>query len=226
MSVLLNMKKKEQYRRHLPHFQQSGQEYFITARLKNSMPPKALAQRSAILEKLKTDIGLIKSDKTKERELIHLKRAYQVERNNYMTAYDDMLAASCTAEINLNLSANWAIMFEAFRYYEGKRLENYAFCVMSNHFHWVLRLFEEDENKKIVYLQDILKVVKGVSANRINKIENKSGRTVWQDESFDVTIRNYKHLYATMLYTVNNPVKAGLVPDWRDWGGTWCAFDI
>lgn len=220
------MEKKEHYKRHLPHFQQPGQEYFITARLRDAVPPKALEQYSLRIENIRSDIDRIKTDRTREKELADLKKAYNRERNEYMMAYDNMLAVSQTSEINLTLSGNLRIMFEAFRFYEGKRLENYAFCVMRNHFHWVLRLFEEDENRKVVYLQDILKVVKGVSANKINKVENKSGRTVWQSESFDVTIRNYRHLYNTILYTINNPVKAGLVPDWRDWNGTWCAFDI
>jgi REP element-mobilizing transposase RayT len=72
-----------------------------------------------------------------------------------------------------------------------------------------------------VYLQDILHSVKRHSSNKINKAENRSGK-LWQKESFDTTIRNEKHLFYAIKYTLNNPVKAGLASNWRDWQGTWC----
>ena len=141
----------------------------------------------------------------------------------YIKAYDDLLDLDKSSELNLNLSGNRAIMFDAFRYYEGKRLENYAYCVMRNHYHWVVRLFEKDENGKPVYLNEILKVVNGFSAYSINNLENKTGRTVWQEENFETTIRNERHLYNAIMYTINNPVKAGLVENWKDSEGTWCS---
>jgi REP element-mobilizing transposase RayT len=91
---------------------------------------------------------------------------------------------------------------------------------MPNHVHWVVKLFDKDSAGDPVYLQDILQSVKRHSSNKINKAENRSG-TLWQKESFDTTIRNDKHLYYAIKYTLNNPVKAGLVSDWRDWKGTW-----
>jgi len=53
------------------------------------------------------------------------------------------------------------------------------------------------------------------SAMPRNKIENRKG-SLWQKESFDVTIRNENHLYRTINYTLNNPVKAGLIKNWKD----------
>ncbi|MFA9391287.1 MAG: hypothetical protein ACERKD_15870 [Prolixibacteraceae bacterium] len=41
-------------------------------------------------------------------------------------------------------------------------------------------------------------------------------------ESFDTTIRDEKNLYYAIRYTLNSPVNAGLVNDWRQWEGTWC----
>ncbi|MGI6047806.1 MAG: transposase [Petrimonas sp.] len=222
----MEKERKEHHRRNLPHFQQPGQEYFITTNLKNAIPPKALARYTVSLERIKNDIEKLKTDKSKEKELMLLKKEYYIERNKYMKAFDDMLALDSSSEINLNLPEIRKIMFEAFHYYEGRRIENHAFCVMRNHFHWVMRVFEKDENGKPVYLQDIMKVVKGVSANKINKLDNKTGRIVWQDESFDVTLRNDRHWYNAMLYTINNPVKAGLVKHWWEWEGTWCKYDI
>ena len=220
------MEKKEHYRRNLPHFQQPGQEYFITTNLKDAIPPKALRRYTADLEIVRDKIKHLQSDKTKAEQLKALKMEQGLLRKKYIKAYDDLLALNHKSEINLSNAANRQIMFNAFRYYEGRRLENYAFCVMSNHYHWVVRLYEKDENGKPVYLQDILKVVNGFSAYEINKLENKTGRKVWQDENFETTIRDHRHSYYAILYTINNPVKAGLVGHWQDWAGTWCAFDL
>ncbi len=220
------MEKREHYRRQLPHYQQPGQEYFITKNLKDAVPPKALKRYSSELEILSDKIKHLQSDKTKAGVLKELKKEYALLRKKYINAYDNLLALDRSSEINLNSPDNQRIMINAFRYYEGRRLENYAFCVMRNHYHWVMRLFEKDENGKPVYLQDILKVVNGFSAYEINKQENRVGRKVWQDENFETTIRDFRHSYNAIMYTINNPVKAGLVGHWRDWSGTWCAFDL
>ena len=217
------MKDKEHYRRNLPHFEQPGQAFFITVNLKDAIPPKALSRYTSQLNLLKDEINQAKKDKTRQMLLPELEKDYAFIHKKYIKAYDDMLDLDKSSEVNLNLSGNREIMFDAFRYYEGKRLENYAFCVMRNHYHWVVRLFEKDENGKPVYLNEILKVVNGFSAYSINKLENKTGRTVWQEENFETTIRNERHLYNAIMYTINNPVKAGLVENWRDSEGTWCS---
>ena len=90
---------------------------------------------------------------------------------------------------------------------------------MNNHVHWVFRLFDKNESGEPVYLQDILKSVKQFSAIQLNMNEGRTG-TVWQKESWDTTIRDYKHLYRAVEYTINNPVEAGLVSDWKQWKGT------
>ena len=217
------MKNKEHYRRNLPHFEQPGQAFFITVNLKDAIPPKALSRYTLQLNLLKDEINQVKKDKTRQMLLPELEKDYAVLRKKYIKAYDDLLDLDKSSELNLNLSGNRAIMFDAFRYYEGKRLENYAYCVMRNHYHWVVRLFEKDENGKPVYLNEILKVVNGFSAYSINNLENKTGRTVWQEENFETTIRNERHLYNAIMYTINNPVKAGLVENWKDSEGTWCS---
>lgn len=41
-----------------------------------------------------------------------------------------------------------------------------------------MKLYEKDEKGKDLFLQDLMKVIHGVSAREINKIEGKTGRTV------------------------------------------------
>ena len=107
----------------------------------------------------------------------------------------------------------------ALAFWEGKRIENYAYCIMSNHVHWVFKVFHTDENGDPIILQDILQSVKSFSATVINKLEGISG-TLWQNESFDTAIRDGKHLKQAIDYTITNPVMAGLVTDWSEWKGT------
>jgi putative transposase len=149
-----------------------------------------------------------------------LKQEYYLVRKKYIKAYDDLLDASRNPAINLSNSENLKIMIETLLFWENKRLINIAFTVMPNHVHWVFQLFEKDNEGKPVYLQDILHSIKRFSSNRINKAENRNG-VLWQKESFDTTIRDDRHLYFAIRYTLNNPVNAGLVSDWNNWAGTW-----
>ncbi|KAF0237203.1 MAG: hypothetical protein FD181_2127 [Prolixibacteraceae bacterium] len=237
------MEKKEFYKHNLPHFQQPGQAYFITWSLKDAVPKKALIRYTRKLELLKSQIaGAANSDSPdfkkrgsetappkKERgsetappELQKLKMEYYTLRKKYIKAYDDLLDADRNPHINLSKPEHTKAIIETLKFWDGVKLENYAFCVMSNHVHWVFSVFEKDKNGEPVYLQDILYSVKRFSASRINVLENRKGE-LWQKESFDTTIRDEKHLVSTIEYTLNNPVSAGIVKEWKDWPGSWGA---
>ncbi len=135
-----------------------------------------------------------------------------------------MLAVQECGPVNLTNTELQQVISEALLFWEGKRLENIAFCVMSNHVHWVFRLKETDENGKAVYLQDVMHSVKRHTSNQINKVTGGKG-ALWQKESFDTTIRNLEHEYNAVRYTLNNPVVAKLVSDWKTWPGSWCSKD-
>jgi putative transposase len=225
------MEKKESYRHILPHFQQPGQAYFVTWNLKDAVPPKALVRYTKKLEMLRNEIARLKNAASNKMRLEtaapgttsaidKLKLEYNLVRKKYIKAYDDLLDAARNPAIDLSKTKNLNIMIESLQFWENKRLMNIAFTVMPNHVHWVFQLFEKDNEGKPVYLQDILHSVKRFSSNRINKVENREG-ALWQKESFDTTIRDDKHMYYAIRYTLNNPVKAGLVSEWHNWAGTW-----
>ena len=69
-------------------------------------------------------------------------------------------------------------------------------------------------------LADALKKLKGVSAYECNKLLNRRG-AFWQHESYDHVIRHEAELEQTIWYILNNPVKAGLCKNWRDWKWTY-----
>ncbi len=215
------MEKKEFYRHYLPHFQQSGQAYFVTWCLKDAIPPKALLSYTQKLEVLNSQIEFHKKESSEKSLIGKLEQEYYTVRNKYIKAYDDLLDAVQNPVINLSKPVNTEILIGSLKFWERKKLNNCAFTIMRNHIHWVFEVFEKDEKGNPVYLQDLLQSVKRFSANRINKLENRHGN-LWQKESFDTTIRDDKHLYYAIKYTLNNPVAAGLVTEWKLWPGTFC----
>lgn len=218
------MEKKEFYRQYLPHFQQPGQAYFVTWSLKDAIPPKAILFYTQKMEMLKFQICGLESEGLSSSEIGKLQLEFNDVRRKYLKAYDDLLDAERNPSVNLSKPENTEVIISSLRFWEGKKLNNCAFTVMCNHVHWVFETFEKDIEGNTVYLQDLLQSVKGFSAYQINKLENRKG-SLWQKESFDKTIRNEKHLYFAIKYTLNNPVHAGLVADWKLWSGTWCRFE-
>jgi len=156
-----------------------------------------------------------------EASLKKLQEEYNTVRKKYIKAYNDLLDAEHDPKVNLSKPENTKIIIDSLKYWEGKKLINHAFCIMPNHVHWVVELHTKDEDGKPVYLEDILYSVKRFSATHINKLENRVG-ALWQKESFDTTIRDEKHLYYAVEYTLNNPVNAGYVKHWKDWFGCDC----
>ncbi|WP_346862859.1 hypothetical protein [uncultured Draconibacterium sp.] len=145
-----------------------------------------------------------------------LKRQYYSLRKKYIKAFNDFLDVQQNPKIDLSKPASTKIIANALKFWEGTKLKNHAFCIMPNHVHWVVELLENYEHGKPVYLEDILYSVKRYTATQINKLERRNG-ALWQKESFETTIRNEKHLYNAIEYTLNNPVNAGLVKNREDW---------
>jgi REP-associated tyrosine transposase len=65
-------------------------------------------------------------------------------------------------------------------------------------------------------LDVIMKSLKGYTAWECNRALGGKG-TFWQPESYDHIVRDSEEFHRIVNYVLNNPVKAGLVKDWRDW---------
>jgi putative transposase len=96
---------------------------------------------------------------------------------------------------------------------------------MPNHVHTVFTPLrtrigvskDHDEADRCHSLARIMKSIKGVSALEANRLLGRRGQ-FWAHESFDHAVRDEGELGRVIRYTINNPVKAGLVKNWRDWG--------
>lgn len=213
-------KKLELLKHQIDSFQQenpetSGDGSFLTSRKiqlenKNSRHSKLPASKISKMENVDSKSNTLKD----------LRKEYYVLRRKYFEAFDKFLDVEAHPKVNLTNPSNLKVMLEALNFWHGKKLTSEAFCVMSNHVHWVFQLFEKDKDGNPVYLQDIMHSVKRYSAYRINKNGDREG-VLWQKESFDTTIRNEKHMYNVIEYTLNNPVNAGLVQKREEWPGNW-----
>lgn len=95
-----------------------------------------------------------------------------------------------------------------------------CYTIMSNHVHLIFDLLENNRG-----ISKIMQSIKGVSALESNKVLERTGQ-FWQDESYDRLIRNEKEFTAVLRYVMMNPVKAGLVDDWKDWSNSYCCDEF
>ncbi|HET8922629.1 MAG TPA: transposase [Candidatus Acidoferrum sp.] len=103
-----------------------------------------------------------------------------------------------------------ALVAEAMQNADSLRLcKIHAYIVMPNHVHMLLEPGAE--------LARITKLIKGGTARAANKILRRTGKSFWQDESFDHWIRTSAEFERVRAYIERNPVKAGLAQRPEDW---------
>lgn len=93
----------------------------------------------------------------------------------------------------------------------------YAICVMSNHVHILLC---GPDGKPAIDPAKMMKAHKGFTSRECRALLELRSPLFWEDNYFDRDIRTGT-FNRVMWYILNNPVKAGLVTDWREWPGTW-----
>jgi len=136
--------------------------------------------------------------------------------------YEKALDEGSTGPTWLEKPAVAKLVQGAIHYRDTKEYDLYAYCIMSNHVHIVFEHLEKDfleDSKKEYPITDILRELKRYSAYESNKILNRTG-AFWKPESYDRVIRDEDELENTIRYTLNNPVKAGLIDHWEEWPHT------
>jgi putative transposase len=94
-----------------------------------------------------------------------------------------------------------------------EHLRVHAYCLMDNHFHAVVE-------SRLDQLSRALHTLNGVHAQRFNERHARSGH-LFESRFHSKVIRDETHLAAACVYTLQNPVRAGLcdaAEQWR-WGG-------
>lgn len=176
-------------RRKLPHIQLPDSVLFITWRLAFTLP-------KYIKDKAEDDESYLDS----------------------FSQYDSLLDKSESAEINISCEPYLSIIKQAIHHYAGERYELYAFCIMPNHVHLVVKPKLKDTTQYFS-LKKITLAIKSYTAHAIKKL-NKQMDKVWQTESYDHVVRDETELLKILEYVITNPVRAGLADTWECWEGT------
>jgi REP element-mobilizing transposase RayT len=191
---------KRLYRRHLPHQIPENTPIFVTWNLKGSLPAEVrqqIHQERERLRRLESRPGESRSDrKIREEKLLFA-----------MT--DRFLDSLAAGPMDLKDPRAAAIVEEALVAGVPARYDLFAWCVMGNHVHAVLKPFVE--------WSAVMQRLKGSTAFRINGLNKQRGRIFWQDESYDHWPRGEEELLRIIEYVEQNPVAAGLCARAADW---------
>ncbi|MCI0623568.1 MAG: transposase [Acidobacteria bacterium] len=96
---------------------------------------------------------------------------------------------------------------------DGRDYQMQAWVVMPNHIHLVVDVWD-------VPLAKLIGRWKGKSSRLANVLLCRGGQ-FWQEDYYDTLIRDEAHLKGAIRYTAQNPVKAFLAKDPREW--PWCS---
>lgn len=209
------------YRRNLPHLQFRGGEYFVTFRLFGSIPTKIIKEIKSYRKEFQNQLKNGTDGNFKN----------ELERKIFLR-YKSSVDQGITGPHWLKQKYVARIVENSIHYRDNKEYDLYAYCIMSNHVHIVFRHIERDnkiENKHISKPQEsedfpitkMLANLKKYTARNCNKVLKRSG-SFWQAENYDRLIRNDEELENCIHYTLNNPVKANLVANWRQWPYSYC----
>ncbi len=135
----------------------------------------------------------------------------------FQIRYDELLDACDQRNYILSNTEEARIVLDSWRWLEEQKIcQRLAICIMGNHVHALIVGFEGNDE---IPLGDLMRQHKTFTSQAIQK---KTGRkkVVWERGYFDRYVREGS-LEEVILYILNNPVKAKLVPNWVHWRNTY-----
>jgi putative transposase len=104
------------------------------------------------------------------------------------------------------------IIASSLKYFDKQRYDLFAFVVMLDHVHVLVKL------RNGFLLNQIVHTWKSYSAYKLQRDFSRSNR-IWQDEYFDRIVRDQDELYEKAQYILNNPLK--IMPEIHDYRWVW-----
>ncbi|WP_235299638.1 transposase [Portibacter marinus] len=214
------------YRRNLPHIQPIGATFFITCSLKGAIPKEKL------LELRNNYHSNIRSfPRNTDRQTSNFMK-YETRRK-YVTDLEENLHGSSGPNFlgNPDIARILLARIESYHMQYYKLL---ALSIMPNHFHMLIdtsiqiKSLLEPNTTPVNYVQldQIMKLIKGGSARYINQKRGIIGEKVWEEESFDIYMRNEKMVQNVISYILDNPVKARLVNHYEEHPFTFVNLEV
>jgi len=205
-SELLMPELIEKHRRFLPHLQEAGQIISITWRLEGTLP----AHIQALIVEMKTIMAQLDNRQTDS-----LKNQLYEDYLSKLDMYDDQLGRHKPSGIDLSRPDYARVVTSAFHFYANSLYQLYAYCVMPNHIHLLIRPLPQPSGK-YPRMSDIVRRLKGYTGFKLNKLAD-SKTTIWHPDYFDRYVRDTKDLYNLVQYILNNPLKACLATEQNAW---------
>ncbi|MEZ6142989.1 MAG: transposase [Zavarzinella sp.] len=182
----------------LPHWRQEGAIYAVTFRLADSVPKQVLKgwqqEREKLIQAAIKKEGQFSPAESDRLEVLFSDKVEQYLNNRNGACW---MIRDDVAELVQN----------ALLYFDGTRYDLFAWCVMPNHVHVVVRPSPTHS------LESILHSWKSFTSKKIGELVDKTG-PLWQSEYYDHLIRDEEDLIHAIEYVLNNPTVAGL-NNWR-----------
>ena len=220
------------YRRNLPHIQPPGATFFVTFRLAGSLPQAVLSQ----WQKEKQQYEAEEARLTDEHDRGNHERKWQ---RRWFRRFEVLLDQGQAGRTWLKDEQIAMLVAESLRYRDNRVYRLDAYCIMPNHVHVVFaplpivgqvgnlryRQGEQVDNLPDEYysLASILHSLKRYTAQQANRILGRNG-AFWEHESYDHCVRDEHEWKRIVAYVLNNPVKAKLVQNWKEWQWSYCRY--
>ncbi|MGB7147985.1 MAG: hypothetical protein WBD45_02480 [Terriglobales bacterium] len=101
----------------------------------------------------------------------------------------------------------------------NRTMHLHAVVIMPEHVHLLLTPMRNADGWPFP-LRDILKLIKGPAARRVNLLAGTHG-ALWQDESFDHVLRSRESFAEKLEYIRQNPVRRGLATRPEEYAWLW-----
>ncbi|HUE83304.1 MAG TPA: hypothetical protein VMM84_14415 [Pyrinomonadaceae bacterium] len=223
-------------RRHRPHIQPLNANLFITFRLVGSIPNSVVRlykKKKGYLERQLEQLIRVEEDPNSAAVQEQFRRLERFS-GEWFLKFEEILHKARTGPLWISNDGVAERIAENLHRLDGEALRLDAYSLMSNHVHTVFQpLLSETDliecvdafghpmfKSDLPALARIMQSIKGRSARECNQVLGRTGQ-FWEHESFDHVIRAGK-FNKTLLYVLNNPVKAGMVDEWAKWRWNYC----
>ena len=183
------------WRGSLPHWEVVDGRYFVTLRQAGSLPREVEGELRAQLAGISEADYLVRSRVYFQRLEEHLDRC-RIESGS-LTA-PDVARQIETTILTYDEIGHWRML---------------AFTIMPNHLHLFFRC-------GALGLKDVMERFKRATARFVSRGVSSVRKPLWQSEWFDHWSRSVQEDEKIVSYIRNNPVRAGLVNDPKEWAWT------
>jgi len=185
----------------LPHWEKEGATYFVTFRLVDSLP-------KAVLDRIESERRAIVATANQLHRELSADESKKIQRLS--TPIIEQYLDTGTGACHLRNPLIAEELATTFRHFDEKRYRLFAWCIMPNHIHVVVRLFPGHS------LADTIHSWKSFSAKQANRVLGTHG-AFWQREYYDHLIRSEEEFEHAVRYVAENPAKANL----KHWKWVW-----